>query len=420
MREYDYDVVVAGGGLAGTFAACAAAREGKKVLLAEKSGCLGGAASAMLVAPFMPFRERGSGNLASGGLFRAMLESIYEEGGSGKPLSPEFNDEILKVVLDRTAEKYGVNVLFHATLAGTEVRRTKEGLRVTGAELATVAGKRMCRARVFVDATGDADLCAFAGFAFERGREEDGMCQPLTTCFRVCNADWSRVDARAATRAFRALQAEGKMRNPRENILIFPYADDLSNGIVHVNSTRVLSSDPTDPEELSRCEAEGREQALELFRFLREHAAGFERAFLVKMGEVGVRESRRVAARYRMEREDVLSAAKFEDGIARGTYCIDIHNPVGSGTVVAEIPESDYYNVPYRSLVPRNSANVLVCGRPVGCSHEAHSAIRVMPITACTGEAAGLAAALAADGVAVGQVDVGILRRKLTEYGALV
>jgi hypothetical protein len=410
-----YDLAVVGGGLAGVMTAVAAAREGKRVILLEKYGCLGGMATAGLVYPFMRHSERPSGKPANKGLYFRLLKEIYELGGSDGAESRHYKEEFMKIVLDRMTREAGVKVLFHAKLCEVE----REERLIKSITVATVSGKLKIRARVFADTTGNADLCAFAGLPFEQGREEDGLCQPMTLCFRLGNVDWSRFDGKAATALYNELQAKGEIKNPREDILVFRSPVD---NVMHMNTTRAVGYDPTDVESVTDAEMLLREQMLEMYRFMKNNVPGMEHCELLSSAfEAGIRESRRIVGLYRITAEDLLSAHKFDDSIARGTYQIDIHNPSGTGTVLRQIPPNDYYTIPYRALVPRDADNLIVAGRSVSSSHEALSAIRIMPITTCMGEAAGIAAALAIDGnCSLAQINVTDLQARITSCGGLV
>ena len=410
-----YDVAVVGGGLAGVMTAVSAAREGKRVILLEKYGCLGGMATAGLVYPFMRHSEKPSGKPANKGLYFRLLKEIYEIGGSDGEESRHYKEEFMKVVLDRMVTEVGVKVLFHAKLCEVECEKKT----VTSITVATVSGKIKIRARVFADTTGNADLCAFAGLPFEKGREEDGLCQPMTLNFRLGNVDWSRFNGKAATALYNELQAKGEIKNPRENILVFRSPVD---NIMHMNTTRAVGYDPTDVESVSAAEMLLREQMLEMYWFMKNNIPGMENCELLSSSvEAGIRESRRIVGLYRITAEDILSARKFEDSIARGTYEIDIHNPSGTGTVLRHIPPNDFYTIPYRALVPRDADNLIVAGRSVSSTHEALAAIRIMPITTCMGEAAGIAAALAIDGnCPLADINVAELQKRITSYGGLI
>ena len=411
-----YDVVVAGGGLAGVMAACSAAREGMRVLIVEKYGFLGGMATAGLVNPFMSFYERGGGNVvANAGLFASLLEKVYSLGGSNSPNSHSYMEEFVKLALDRMCAEHGVKVLFHSLLTDAELSgNTIKSITVSGC-----SGNIRITAPVFVDSTGDADLTAFAGLEYMLGRDIDGLCQPMTLCFRLANVDWKRFDRQKAQTLYKEMRGNGQLRNPREDILIFNLPVE---NIMHLNTTRIVGRNPVDVEDLSAAETEAREQVYEMYRFMRENIAGMEDCVLVMSApETGIRESRRIAGLYELTQEDILTARKFDDRIARGTYSIDIHNPAGTGTVIMNVPDHDYYTIPLRSMIVRGSDNLIVAGRPICSTHEAHSAIRVMPITSCIGEAAGAACALAAKAdLPFADVNVNTLQNILTDKGALI
>ncbi|MCI8387610.1 MAG: FAD-dependent oxidoreductase [Clostridiales bacterium] len=411
----EFDVVVAGGGLAGVFAAISAAREGMKVLLVEKYGFLGGMATAGLVNPFMSFYERKSGRLANAGLFAEMLKRMYEAGGNNSPKSAMYNEEYMKLVLDRMVIEAGVKVLFHSLLSDVE----RDGRVIKSITISTPQGNIKISAPIFIDATGDADLSAFAGLEYKLGRDEDGLCQPMTTCFRLTNVDWSRYDAQKANALYKEYQEKGLIKNPRENILVFRYP---INNIMHLNTTRIVGKNPCNVEDLTESEMTAREQVFEMHKFLKENIEGMENCEVVAIApEIGIRESRRIVGHYTITEDDVLNAAKHDDRIARATYDIDIHNPAGTGTYIRHVPDNDYYTIPYRALIPVGADNLIVAGRPISSTHAAHSSFRVMPITSCIGEAAGAAAALMRKHDAKSlDIQMKELQDILTDRGALV
>lgn len=411
-----YDVAVIGGGLAGVMAAISAAREGCRVILVEKYGCLGGMATSGLVNPFMWFYERGtSGEWANAGLFKTMLEKLFELGGSPKLYAQSFNEEFMKLTLDRMCREYGVKVLFHAKLDEVDFADGE----VKSVRLATVSGNLTLKAGVYVDATGNADLTAFSGLPYKLGREEDGLCQPMTMCFRLTNVDWSRYNSQKAQALYREKREKGELINPREDILIFHYPVE---NIMHLNTTRIVGKNPVDVEDVSEAEMTVREQVYEMYRFMRDNIEGMENCALTETAaEIGARESRRIVGLYEISTDDIVNVAKFEDRIARGTYEIDIHNPAGSGTFHKAVPDRDYYTIPYRAMLPKSASNIIVAGRPLSSSHEAHASFRIMPITTCIGEAAGVAASLAVKTQSpVYGIDVPKMQSILTDNGALI
>jgi len=191
---------------------------------------------------------------------------------------------------------------------------------------------------------------------------------------------------------------------PREDVLIF--ATTVPH-IFHFNTTRVVERDATNVLDMTAAELEGRRQAAELVDLFKRRSPRFKDAYLIKMGvQIGVRESRRVMGGYVLTLSDVVEACKFEDGIARSNYPVDIHNPAGEGTVHMDVAHGDFYEVPYRCLVPKGVDNLLIGSRCISATHEAHSSMRIMPVVAGIGEAAGVAAAWAVrEGISPREVD---------------
>ena len=164
-----------------------------------------------------------------------------------------------------------------------------------------------------------------------------------------------------------------------------------------VNSTRVMRVLGTDVLDWTRAELESRRQMRQIAAFLRRYVPGFENSYVMQSGvHMGVRETRRIVGDYQLTADDVLAARKFDDVIARGAYPVDIHNPKGSGTVLKRLPPGEAYDIPLRACCRKGVEGLLVAGRCISGTHEAHSSYRVMPIVMATGQAAGVCAALAA------------------------
>ena len=412
-----YDIIVLGGGFTGCAAALAASRQGKKVLLLEASGFLGGAASNCLIYPFMCYwtsikKEDGTKarHLLSRGIFGEIVAELNARGG--------FEDETLKVILDEMMVSAGVQVLFHSTLCGVE----KNGTHIENVSVATKAGVLTFHGKMFIDCTGDADLCVTAGVPTKLGREKDDLCQPMTLCFRVANVDkktffenhdlWQRL--------YKEQLEQGKFSNPRENILVFNHPIE---GVLHFNTTRVVKHNPVDPFDVTKAEMEARRQVIEIMNFFRDNQIpGMEHARLVYTApSIGVRESRMLIGEYVLTGDDLVACTKFEDAIAAGNYDIDIHNPEGTGTSHYYFPEGTWYTIPYRSLIPKSNDadNLLVGGRCISANHEAQASIRIMPICATTGEAAGVGACVTIDGdTSVQNADTKKIQEILTASGA--
>lgn len=411
-----YDLVVVGGGFAGAAAAISAARSGLDVLLVERSNCLGGAAANCLVNPFMPFttknQETGEKLCLSQGIFLEIVKELESFGVY--ELDRSFNEEYLKLILNRMAQKAGVTLLFNTAF----VEVNKEDTQITSAVFVNKSGKFEVKADYFIDATGDADVAFSAGCPNHVGRE-DGLCQPMTLCFRMVNVDMEKFKAHRSeiNELYQSFQKEGKIKNPREDVLMFTVPID---GVVHFNSTRIVKLNPVDGFDVTKAEFEAREQVFELVDFMKENIPGFENSALMNTAiQIGVRESRMIDGEYTLTQKDLQTCTKFKDGIAACNYDIDIHNPEGSGTSHWFFPEGEYYTIPYRCLLPKNADNLLVAGRCISSTHEAQASYRIMPVVCCIGEAAGTAAGIAKkDGVLLSEVNTDKLRKTLTQNGA--
>lgn len=414
----EYDVIVAGGGPGGIAAAVAAARVGATTLLVERYGFLGGAGTAMMVNPWMSYSAAGRpAEQIIHGVLQELIEGMEAMGMYGHPKQrTAFDPEALKVVAERLCLEAGVHLLYHTFLAGVKLGDDNETIQAV--QLANKSGLVELKAKMFVDATGDADLSALAGAIVEQGREVDGLCQPMTLNFRMADVDIDRMPTRQEiTDKYIKAKERGELTCPRENVLWF-YANQP--GVIHFNTTRIILKDATDPWQLTEAEIEGRRQVQELVTFLKKEIPGFEDSYLQTTApQIGVRESRRVMGEHVLTAEELLAACKFDDVIARGSYPVDIHNPTGEGTIIQRLKEGEWYDIPLRSLIPLKVQNLLVGGRPISANHEAHSAIRVQPIAIAIGQAAGAAAGLCAlNNVLPRSVDVKLVQEALVEQGA--
>lgn len=405
-----YDLIVLGGGISGVAAATAAARDGLSVLLIEKYGCLGGAMSQAQVYPFMGSSLKGSNptRYLSAGLF---LEMKARRAKYSDP-SPE----VFKFVFDDMLTEAGVEVLFHTTA----YRAVCEGRTVKSLKVSSRGHELEFSADYFIDASGDGELIAMAGCEFAVGRESDGYCQPMTTCFRLSGVDVEAFyeNEEYLNEKYREYRESGRISNPRENLLFFR---GLGDGMLHLNTTRVIMHNPTDPFELSRAEIAARRQVWEMVEFFREAAPEiFKNASIAHIAcHIGIRESRKLVGEHVLTSEELRSCVDFPDTIALGNYDIDIHNPTGSGTYIYTFTNGEYYKIPYRSLLPKEYDNLLVAGRCLSADHEAHSAVRILPICATMGEAAGVAVSMCkSSGKNTHTLDGTELRAKLKEKGA--
>lgn len=426
------DVCVIGAGSAGSTAAIGAARSGASVLLIDRLPFLGGTSTAVLDT-FYGFYTPGSrvrkvvGGIADEivTVLRTMGPVIERPNTYGAGTGVTYLAEHLKVAWEQLVTACGARVLLHATLQAVEVT---DG-RVSSLAIATRAGLARVDARIFIDASGDADLCAFAGFGYETAGELD-PAQTLTTTFRMANVDLER--RRAMTKvAFHQLMAEaaesGEYDLPRRE-----GSDHITpvDGVIATIMTRLDSYrrdadgrivNATDPWFLTEAEMAGRRQALEYVRFLRDRVPGYEHASLVALGtQIGVRETRRVYGDYRLTRDDVLAARQFEDQIGLCGAPIEDHHQ-GADTVWQYLPNGAAVGIPYETLVVRDASNVLVAGRCFSATHDAHASVRSMAQCMAMGQAAGTAAALAvADRVDPREIGIAALRDRLRGDGAIL
>ncbi len=418
-----YDLAVIGGGFSGTAAAISAARAGLSVLLIEKSNSLGGAAAVNLVNPFMISRTKltkdGQTEFfdLSRGIFLEIVDKLMGRDAYNFRPNQIFREEYLKLILNRMTIEAGVDLLFHSYLIGAKA----ENNRVISVSIANKSGISEVEADYFIDATGDGDLVSMAGFPCRLGREKDGLCQPMTLCFRVSNVDMEKFEKSCHTlnKLYREFQARGEIKNPREDILVFK---SVLDNTLHFNSTRIVKLNPVDAFDRTKAEIEAREQVFELFNFLKDNIDGFQNADLASTAsEIGVRESRMIDGEYVLTEKDLVECRVFEDSIALGNYDIDIHNPEGSGTSHYFFPDGQYYTIPYRCLIPKASQNLLAVGRCISATHEAQASIRIMPIVCCLGEAAGTAVGIAKKSDSgVRDIDIKKLQEQLKKQGAVL
>ena len=427
-----WDVLVAGGGPAGCAAATAAARAGARTLLLESTSTLGGMGTSGLVTTWAPFTDQ-RGTVLYGGLAERLLRATK----AAMPHVPAdrldwvtFQPEQLKRLYDEMVIAAGAQVRFNVTAFRTV---TTAG-HVRGVLTASKGGVQAFGATVVVDCTGDGDLAAWSGATCQKGDPRTGALQPASLCFLLANVN---------TEAYRRLDLHPN--NPASPVYAivqcgrYPAIKDphccnalLWPGVVTFNAGHVWEVDGTDPASVSRGVMRGRELAEQFRAALAEFCPeAFGQATLVATApSLGIRETRRIEGDYTLTLADYLARRKFPDDIARNNYWIDIHTAAnelgealkGHGHVTGRFEHyqpGESHGIPYRCLTPRGLRNLLVAGRCLSCDRPVQGSIRVMPACLATGEAAGLAAALAAcRGGDVRAVDVAELRARLIAHGA--
>lgn len=412
-------IIVCGGGPAGCAAAISAARLGGPVTLIERYGFLGGMGTLALVQPWMGYYN--GKTKVIGGVFDEIVNNLKKYNGFKESehfgnIHYCFDQEILKYILQEMCLKEKIKILFHSFITGVK----KDGLAIRSVHVESKEGGELLEADVFIDCTGDADIAHLSGFLCEKGRKSDGLTQPVTLNFRIDNVDTAKMPEREEiNKKYIKAKNKGLINNPRENVLWF---DTPHKNSVHFNTTRVNKIDGTKRDDLTMAEIEGHRQMIEVFEFLRQNIPGFENSYIAVSGPaIGIRETRRIIGDYVLTEEDILSGAKFDDAVASGCYAVDIHNPEGEGTVIKKLKPETYYNIPYKCLLPQKSENLIVAGRPISATHEAHSSVRIQPTCYATGQAAGSAAFMAwKENKKFREIDIEKLKNILLNNGVIL
>ncbi len=423
-----FDVIVIGGGSAGTSSAIAAARAGARVLLVDKLGFLGGTSTAVLDTMYGFYSPGEKAKRLITGVGSDVVDRLTELGpvlerpntyGAGTGIT--YNSEHLKVVWESLCRDAGVTVLQHSLLQDVYV---SDG-RVMQVLVATKAGLRRFSARTFLDCSGDADLCSFADFSLEIAGEID-PAQSLTTTFKIVNVDMERRRSITKDQLHELMEkaADDGYQLPRKegSDHVTPIDGMTATVMTRLPSYVVGDDGPisaTDPWFLSQSEHEGHRQVLEYMRFLTDRVPGYEEASLVAMSaQIGIRETRRVHGDYRLTRDDVLTARQFDDQVGLCGAPIEDHRP-GEGTDWVYLPEGDAVGIPLRTLIVTDASNVLVAGRCFSATHDAHASVRSIGQCIAMGQAAGTVAALSlAEGGDVRAVRPQEVRARLREDGA--
>lgn len=441
-------VLVVGAGAAGIATAIAAARDGADTLLVESQGFLGGISATL---PWLGFHDREYRQVVKG-LAHEFVSRLQAAGAASEYTLDikcgslvSIDGHRWKILALHLAHEAGVRLMLHTQVVDT----LREGDRITGVVVEHKSGRQEVRADVVVDASGDGDVAARGGVAWEKGRTGDGLVQAPTLVFRLGGLDRVRfVEAcKDPNLRYREWIADDPVlweKNRRrldgmQAIVLGGFAGLIERArrdggasfpqtrVVGVKThrpeeltvvmTRVLGLDPTDVDSLSSAYAKLYAQVEELVAFFRGYVPGAEAAYLLEIAPmVGVRESRRVVGDYVLTKEDVIAGCRPHDTVALGAYHIDIHRPAGTWV---ESHNVRTYGIPLRSLIARDVEGLMMCGKCLSATHEAVASTRVIPICMAQGQAVGTVAAMAvARGIAVREVDVGALQERLTNLDA--
>ena len=430
------DIAVVGGSCTGVFAAVRAARLGLRVAVVEKQNCFGGMATAGAVNVWHSLHDTEGKQAIIGGLTREVIERLDTRGavlsGGGPASAFRLNTEELKIDLDALVVENGITPFLHTFYAAPVVQDNE----LQAVIVENKNGRQAIRARQFVDATGDADLARHLGLP----SCAQGPLQPPTTCAKVHGlASLGDFDWQAAV----------SEHGPEFGLEPDWGWGGAIPGLPDVQmraDTHVFNTDVSDAEQLTRAEIEGRRRVRAIMDIIRTYGPSRSSVALVDLAAaIGARETRRIAARYRLTGEDVLSGRRFEDAIANGSYPVDTHHSDGPGITFRyldgtervvpgrgmpsqkqrwrePLPEDPtFYQIPFRCLVQDRMPNLILAGRLLDADQTAFSAVRVMVNMNQTGEAAGVACALAVQsGQAVASVDPQRVRGALTQGGSIV
>jgi hypothetical protein len=428
------DVLVVGGGAAGVAAAVTTARQGLKVALVERYGFCGGGAVAGLSGTICGMYEASDDprappkQVVHGFLDEFVRHMCAKDGLTppvryGKTFTRVHDPLVWRETADRLLRDAGVQVMLHSTVTDVLVEGNE---KVEGIVAYTKQGRISVRAKVTIDASGDADVVAMAGLPTVVGL--DGKVQNPTMMFRLGGVDTKRflashgpdsIMGRDVTELILRLHNSHDYCLPRPKIFLFP--TPRPNELL-CNCTRVVGRDgrelnPLLVADLTEAETEGRAQVREYARFFKDHLAGCEASFVNDTGvQVGVRQTRQIVGRTTLRNDDVTRCAKFRDGIARSPWPIELHS--------GETPRlvwltNDYYEIPLNCFVPEHGEGILAAGRCLSAEHEAMASARVTAQCFSYGHAVGHAAAITVkEGLSTSAVAAAAVRECLNRDGA--
>ena len=411
-----YDVVVAGGGPAGVGAAAAAARNGARTLLVERSAGLGGMMTSGMVGMI-----RTAGD--NGGVVRELRERLQADGAAWVTETHAWvNHCAARVAALEIVSEAGADVAFWSLVCAVEM----DGRRLAAATIADKQGQRRVTAKAFVDATGDGDLAALAGAAFDKGGAA-GQLQAVSLNFQLVGVDAERVPSSEEVSAACADGlAKGELEFPAHIRSTGRGSPRLGHpaGLYHFQTDLAMNVDSCDADSLSAGEALCQRRVLKMWRFLRNRFAAYRDSQIVNIASMlGLREGRRVRGVKTVTEDDVLKARKFPDAVSRCSWYMDLHDgqdkqPIETYRSSRRPPPGDWYEIPYGCLVPVEVDGLLTSGRCVSSTRPANGSLRLQPTCMNLGQAAGVAAALCArQGRQPRDLDGAALNAQLREQG---
>ena len=417
----EFDVVVCGGGVAGFVAAISAARNGAKTALVEQYGFLGGTATAGMVSPIAEYRKAGKPIIK--GIPWEFAEKLIDADMALNDLSKDyllFDQEYYKLIAQQMVVEAGVTLFLHTYVTGIEIQ---EG-HISHVYIVNKSGNAALGAKIVIDCTGDADVAYEAGVPM---LNDGDSIQPMTLWLKLGGVDTAAIEAadRANKSKRRQIWPIHEKLNELRNEKFVPQFggpwvfSTFHDGIVNINITRV-SANAADGDDLTRAEVTLHNDAYTLIQLLKENFAAFKECFILQSATAaGARESRRIKGVYTVPVEELLERKHYEDSIAMGGHCIDVHRAESSEQDVQFLTEP--YYIPYRCMITNEVDNLLVAGRCVSAYKEAQATMRVQGPCMAEGQAAGCAAAMCAlDDKKVAEIDVQELRTRLAEQGVIL
>ena len=447
----EYDIVVIGGGPAGIAVAWSAAKNGSKVLLIERYGFLGGMATTGLVGPILGhyFSEK---EPAVAGFLKFLVNKMAKFGGcekweiAYKKGGIPFNSEVFKYAAETLLLEQKVEILYHSFAISSKI---KEG-KIEEIEIVNKSGIQKIKGEVFVDTTGDADIAYYSGFEYTKGRPHDGKTEAMGCMFKIGGIDEEKLTEEVVKEAgAKLIELREKGDLKIYNTGLGGKGSTIQKGERSFNLTR-FAGDGTNVHDLTKGEIELRKQIFKYLKFLKRNVPGFENAYISYLpANIGIRETRQIKGLYTMTEENVISGIKTEDSIARCTYWIDIHCPLGRTKDNVHLcikecptkeycimldnykyylpsrnklhpPKNDWFSIPARSLIPEKAKNLVVGGRCISADHKAMGAIRAIATCMATGQAAGIIASLSSKNkIPVNEVPVKEVQKVIKEQEGL-
>lgn len=480
-KDRQYDVVVTGSGPAGIGAAFSAARSGAKTLLIEKNSVLGGQMTSGLVTGFHGLRvhdgftRKGVGSVLMAdrhtsvvvkGLSLEIMNRLVVKGAAysefdNPPMRIEYDPEVLIPVLFEMADEYGLHLMLNSFVFGVEMKDDE----VSSLRVATKSGEVRVKAKIFIDASADGDLIEWSGEDFEKGDPVTKRCMPLSIYQVIGNVNlqetldyfrehpedlhistvehWQNMFDKGAPIALMGLREllkraaeNGDYPIPLGTSAEIPYpifdiqTSYLPKGFVKLLVDMAYGIDITDCDELTKAEKDIRmNQIPRLFLFMKKYVPGFENAYMLYTSSlIGTRESRRLSGVYQITKDDVLENRKFVDSIGRCGRAMNVHSSGGGsqgqergGQQWIEAPNPIGFDIPYRALLPKRVKNLLVSGRCISVDRDALGSIRGEPVCIVTGEAAGTAAAIAAQkSLPCREVSIAEIQKELQKNNVII